>query len=379
MNILMFFPGMAEDLPPLLTAATCMKAHHAEVMVLVAGCASSTRAYLEAQGVRVSSLAYQKYPRTAAGKVCLRLRMARGLHRLVCGNPPDVLWFHGAHAMAYRWVLRNALHDITIVAHAHEFCDAWPHLDRTQNDFVRRADLCLVPEKNRAWMIRVASQACCPFLVIPNRPPLEAIPGPDESSCARELFVQHGGDSRCRQFIIYQGLMDRDRCVSEIVQAFKLVTDEKTGLILMGGGPDADYRREIAELARSDTRVVLLDSIAAPQHLRVTQGCVAGIIMYAPSSLNNVYCAPNKIYEYASFGLAMVMPHYPGLSQMNGQFHLGSLCDPMQPQSIADAMGQALQKDRIEQRKLTARFLEASPTAMEAYAPVIEFLARGTI
>lgn len=45
-------------------------------------------------------------------------------------------------------------------------------------------------------------------------------------------------------------------------------------------------------------------------------------MIYLPISLNNIYCAPNKIWEYSRFGLAMVGNDIPGLLFLN-QLNIG--------------------------------------------------------
>ena len=59
--------------------------------------------------------------------------------------------------------------------------------------------------------------------------------------------------------------------------------------------------------------------IAPPFHLAVTAAADIGVLVYVSggkssySSLNPVYCAPNKIWEYAKFGVPMIANDNPAL------------------------------------------------------------------
>lgn len=41
-----------------------------------------------------------------------------------------------------------------------------------------------------------------------------------------------------------------------------------------------------------------------------------GLILYKPRKLNEEYCAPNKLYEYLSFGIPVLAPRIAGLTQL---------------------------------------------------------------
>ena len=162
------------------------------------------------------------------------------------------------------------------------------------------------------------------------------------------------------------------RCLREVVQAFRGVKNEDVGLILLGGGLAGDLTQELIGLAQMDGRVVVVNRMPPPTHLAVTRGCIAGILLYAPLDLNNVYCAPNKIYEYAAAGLGMILPDYPGVALLGRTYALGELCDPENVQSIRAAMERVLIRDPNDYRRAAARFLQSTPRPEEMYRDVYE-------
>ena len=69
------------------------------------------------------------------------------------------------------------------------------------------------------------------------------------------------------------------------------------------------------------------DGIPAPEHLEYTKHCNVGIANYDISSLNNIFCAPNKIYEYAKFGIPMLCSKNVALEETVGAYNAGICVD----------------------------------------------------
>jgi glycosyltransferase involved in cell wall biosynthesis len=175
--------------------------------------------------------------------------------------------------------------------------------------------------------------------------------------------------------LIYQGLLGPDRCLLELIAAFRSIPDPTIGLVLLGRGTEQDYLTALFALAKADDRVVYLGQIPPPEHLRITSGCSWGAMLYRPTSLNNIYCAPNKLYEFAECGLGMLMPAFPGMRHVNDRFGVGQLCDPTSIPSIADAL-QRLFTTRTDSYRTAANcFLTVQPRSDELYREVLEFLA----
>jgi len=368
-KILMLFPGLLEDLPPLLTAAVCMRNLGAEVLVASLGCASETKRYLEQHKVECAHLQYPVYPQSPFGKAMVRPRFGRLAIRARSEFKPDVLWYHGLHSVPYSRLLKPS-HSNRLVYHAHELNDGGDRAERAQNHFLSQIQLLLVPETNRAWILRARAQVNTDFMVIPNRPLDDVLPVESSGPFVAEKFRQCGGSPSCVRFIVYQGLLAPDRCVEAAVKAFSQLPDADVGFILMGKWADTSYQKRILDLIAGDRRIVLFPRMPAPDHLRVTSECVGGLILYAPNSLNHVYCAPNKLYEYALCGIGVVMPEFPGLAHLKEKFDLGELCDPLDAGSIAAAIARLLRRDPALARSSARNFLEADVKPADLYQSV---------
>ncbi len=119
-----------------------------------------------------------------------------------------------------------------------------------------------------------------------------------------------------RKIIIYQGVFSKtERRLDEFCEAIKILPDD-FGLIIMGR--ETGYYQELKKKYSSD-KIKFLPFIRPPYYLHVTSKAYIGVLTYfsSPKSMasviNPIYCAPNKIYEYARFGIPMIGNDIPGL------------------------------------------------------------------
>src|SRR6266567_1891154 len=143
MKILMIYPGMVQDLPPILTSAMILSDLGASVKVVCAGCARETADALRIHNVELVQLSLQRYPASVAGKIYLRFKFHYLLCNALADYHPDVVWFHGVHAMGYHD--SRKFPKAIVVAHAHELYDKLRHV-RKQNIVLKNASFFIVPE-----------------------------------------------------------------------------------------------------------------------------------------------------------------------------------------------------------------------------------------
>ena len=63
-----------------------------------------------------------------------------------------------------------------------------------------------------------------------------------------------------------------------------------------------------------------------------------GVILYKDTCLNNRFCAPNKLYEFWSYGIPVLGDTLPGLKSVFKDEEQGTLIDMQQPDKIVDAI-----------------------------------------
>ena len=144
--------------------------------------------------------------------------------------------------------------------------------------------------------------------------------------------------------VLYQGSMTASRGIGRFIEAMKQL-DERYALLLVGDGPDLPrFREEIAQSGLGG-RVLAIGRVQNTKLAAITKLCDLGIVTYPYVGLNNVYCAPNKVYEYAQAGIPVLATDQPPLVNAIKSFHLGEVIAQVDgPVDIADKISALLQK-----------------------------------
>lgn len=175
--------------------------------------------------------------------------------------------------------------------------------------FVKTSTL-VVPEYNRAWILKsILNLAELPF-VVANKPCRELLEtGLNVPDSIREMLRLIGN----KPIFLYQGSLASDRGdVIKILETIAKHRPEYAVVLLSRKTVESD------RLMADYSNVYYHPFIPAPHHLAVTSYATVGIAIYSgvgsmTGQLNAIYCAPNKIYEYAAFGVPTLGNNIPGL------------------------------------------------------------------
>ncbi len=187
-----------------------------------------------------------------------------------------------------------------------------PVLRMNIKEYARRAYKVVVPEYNRAHIQKTWWGLSKTPTVLPNKP--YTIPKFDENIPESvQIFINQ---MKCekRKILLYQGVFYADRNLDIIADAVDQLND-KYCLYIMGR--ETEYSRK---LCGNHPGIVKLPFIIPPYHMCITANADIGLMPYTPgkafyySVLNALYCAPNKIFEYAGFGLPMLGADVPGIT-----------------------------------------------------------------
>lgn len=118
-----------------------------------------------------------------------------------------------------------------------------------------------------------------------------------------------------RKAIIYQAR--HIHFADELVQLAKAMNklDDSFVLVLIGEIDSEVTKDRICSVYKNTICSGLLH---APKHLEMTSYGYIGVTVYQETTLNNMFCAPNKIYEYGAFGIPCLCNDLPGLVETVG-------------------------------------------------------------
>lgn len=170
--------------------------------------------------------------------------------------------------------------------------------------------------------------------IVPNKPYMKEM--------KRKSFIQDEYSHKVieeikdRKIILYQGIIDKERPLDAFIEAVDDLGDEYA-LVIMSG--DCYKLKE-----KKSNNLYLLPFVNPPHHLEITSWSHIGILTYyavrneTTSPLNAIYCAPNKIYEYAMFGIPMLGNDVPGLQSCIGEKKLGKCIQKLEKEDIINSI-----------------------------------------
>ncbi len=124
------------------------------------------------------------------------------------------------------------------------------------------------------------------------------------------------------KILVYQGALSEGRNLDFFIYAIKEINPEYK-LLFIGDGPAKHRLESLAESLQLNNRVVFAGKMANAQMMNLLHTCMIGIISYPFDSINNIFCAPNKVFEYASMSLPMISTNQPFLQDVLHKYNIG--------------------------------------------------------
>ena len=142
---------------------------------------------------------------------------------------------------------------------------------------------------------------------------------------------------------LYFGSIGPNRGIEEMVQAFSELPAFQ--LDLMGFGA-AGYLQEIQDQIqrRNADNIRILPPIDDSLIYRIFPEYTAGIAFYPNTSLNNYFCAPNKVYQYLQSGMAVITTDNPGLKERLEGYKIGICLRDITAESIKNAIQEIVEQ-----------------------------------
>lgn len=330
-SVLYLLRDKLENLPPSMSQILTLCQIGCNVKVVTMYSSEYIRKFFSNKNVEFITLKC-KNQRNSLPERIRNLVEYRGLVKKALKNCQyDLLWIGSADTARY---CRDLVidHD-PMVLNIYELYDKNPEVIRSIKTIAQKAQSVVVPEYNRAHILKVWLELKQTPIIIPNKPCFPEVKIlPETQKIVDELT------SLNKKIILYQGWIGRDRDVTQIAEALnKLENRDEYALVLLGS---VTSNETITAMQAKFNNTIHIPFLQPPQHLFVTETAHIGIATYDDSSLNNIFCAPNKIYEYAEKNIPILGRNIPGLSSTVGKYKAG-ICVDM---DNIDAVAEAIQK-----------------------------------
>jgi len=282
-----------------------------------------------------------------------QLRLGRRLDRLA----PDILHAHDSDALA-PVAIAAARRGIPFVYDAHELWLGRPRREHARLYFAlsqlwyRFVQRFTVP---RAAAVLTVSAPIADHLQRQYRlASVRLVPNYPDSPAAlvRRELGELGPVDPGRPIVLYLGGLMRNRGLEVLVDAIALRPEVQ--LVLLGDGLLGEDLLLRAEHAGARDRTLLLAAVPPGEVVAYAASADVGVSAVIPTSLNDRYSLPNKLFQYMAAGIPVVASDLPQVREVLESAGAGMVVDTSRPQAIADAIG-AILRDPAEARAMGER------------------------
>lgn len=175
--------------------------------------------------------------------------------------------------------------------------------------------------------------------------------------------------------ILFQGGLLPGRNLETLVDAMARVAAPQVHLVFLGDGPLARKLSRRVAARGVEHRVHFHPAVAQQSLLRYTASADLGLIPYRATCLNNLYCTPNKLFEYIAAAVPITATDLPEMRRLIAGNDIGLMVDTGSPETLAGAIdsavgdGAQLEKFRANLRTVRSRvnWAEESKIVVEIF------------
>ncbi len=308
MHIIVVIKNSLESLPPILSAIMLLNELGYKVTVINEHVPDFWQGFYKDHGidyyVTTSSVERNASALTKVRSYYTFRKEARAIISKIYKDKDSLLWIEGPQTIISLGVNFVKKHRYTLMIE--ELYDESKMQIKAVGKVIRDAKAVFMPEYNRTILYKVWFGLDRHPYVLPNKPYF--LPDKKELVEAENKYNHIFNDLQGKKIILYQGVIDGVRNLDNYILAAKKLGEDYIFCLLGPGRGDS-----VEKLCRLWKNVYHVDFIPAPYYLAFTSKAYIGIVSYVPNTLNNVFCAPNKMFEYGAFGVPMVGNDIPGL------------------------------------------------------------------
>ena len=326
MRIVVINKDRLENIPPLISVIYHLNKLGHQVNVITTGFGESLARVFREKGIEWTVIP-DKNRANPLLKIWGYYTYRRGVLRALDSLSFDCLWVEGGNTV---WALGPSLAKYRYILQISELYENAPRFLKAIGKVVRGAGAVVLPEYNRAALYQVWFSLKERPIVLPNIPAF--LPGAEELEGLEAKYSAQLEPLKGKTVVLYQGHIAGGRDLTSFAKA---VQELGEGYILLLVGKDYG---SVSILRKHCDRICHIDFTPAPDYLVFTKHADIGILSYDPTSENNIFCAPNKLFEYSAYGVPMLGNDIPGLKYMIEPYRAGKIVDEADVESIKDAI-----------------------------------------
>lgn len=329
MKIVIINKEILQNRPPVLSTLLTLSDLGYEVSIVSVGINDYWKTELEKRNIRYHIIP-DKEQRNSFSKILeywtFKKNTLSYLNDVVKDDQNTIVWIIGGNTI---YCLGDSIKKYRYILQIQELHENDGQYKKIFAKVINNAEAVFVNEYNRAVLYQCWYNMKNRPVVIPNKPYfIDTEAKYDLSTYVDSIALERIKKSKV---VLFQGQIVSYRDLSPYIRAAKELGGYQ--VVLLGN----EYDGMIARYRLIDNDLVYIKRIPAPQYLGITELSHICLITYDPHSLNNSYCAPNKIFEYGAFGKPMLGNDIPGLRLIE-DFSAGVLVDESDINSIKEAI-----------------------------------------
>lgn len=247
--------------------------------------------------------------------------------KIIKSYQPDVVYCNDYYSALLAYYLLRTNFSGSIIYDAHELIiPEEGKKDKRQRFFywferhiVHKINLLICASQQRAEIMKEHYRLLNEPVVIPNISQLRT--SDDDADTQKIILSLHSFFNKTLPTVVYAGVVTSQRRISELFDA-ALAMSDKCKLLIIGDG-NALNSLKLKSAHHPELHTAFTGAIPYKCLGSILSRCDIGFIYYPVETLNNRYCASNKIYEYASVGLPMLANENPTIKEEFEKYHIG--------------------------------------------------------
>jgi glycosyltransferase involved in cell wall biosynthesis len=125
-----------------------------------------------------------------------------------------------------------------------------------------------------------------------------------------------------KKYVIYQGDINLDRGIGRLLDAIDYLP-ENIAIMLVGPGRDSIYIQKRYNSYIKNGRIKFIGPVPNKILKCYTSVASLGFVSYSKVGLNNLFCSPNKVFEYLQAGLPFISSDHLFVQKILRTHHVG--------------------------------------------------------
>lgn len=163
--------------------------------------------------------------------------------------------------------------------------------------------------------------------------PLVVLNSPEYTQISKSTYLRDRLSLSSEKIIcLYFGLLEPHRGIEQLIKSFAILDKSKYVLVFIGYGSLS----ALIQASKSiDSNVFLLPPIKQSDLSQVACSADIGLCLIQPTSKSYDFCMPNKLFEYMSAGLPVIVGPCKSLIQFVNKNKIGVVAEVIEPEEIA--------------------------------------------